>query len=99
MPTLTVPPVQSPLHQQMCLERHRWEGQQGGPNLSPHRKQQHQAQRRLPLQNLRSPGVKRKNQAAPTIVAVTDPENDVAAPVYAESDMDELAELPTDSEP
>ena len=39
-----------------------------------------------------------KNQAAPTNVAVTDPENDIPAPVNAEYDMDELAELPTDSE-
>ena len=42
---------------------------------------------------------KTKNQAAPANVAVTDPENDIAAPVNAEYDTDELAELPTDSEP
>ena len=32
-------------------------------------------------------------------VAVADPEGDTAAPVDAEYDTDELAELPTDSEP
>ena len=41
---------------------------------------------------------KTKNQAAPANVAVTDPENDIAAPVNAEYDTDKLAELPTDSE-
>ena len=42
---------------------------------------------------------KTKNQPAPENVAVTDPKNDTAAPVDAEYDTDELAELPTDSEP
>ena len=42
---------------------------------------------------------KAKNQPTPANVAVTDPENDTAAPVDPEYDMDELAELPTDSEP
>ena len=40
-----------------------------------------------------------KNKPAPANVAVTDPENDTAAPLDAEYDRDELAELPTDSEP
>ena len=30
---------------------------------------------------------------------MTDPENDTAAPMDAEYDTDELAELPTDSQP
>ena len=42
---------------------------------------------------------KAKNQPTPANVAVTDPENDTTAPVDPEYDMDELAELPTDSEP
>ena len=42
---------------------------------------------------------KMKNQPAPTNVAVTDPENDTAALIDAEYDTDELAELPTHSEP
>ena len=42
---------------------------------------------------------KMKNQPAPTNVAVTDAENDTVAPVDFEYDTDELAELPTDSEP
>ena len=42
---------------------------------------------------------KMKNQPAPVNVAVTDPENDTAAPIDAEYDTDELVELPTDSEP
>ena len=42
---------------------------------------------------------KTKNQPAPMNVAVTDPENDTAALIDAEYDTDELAELPTDSEP
>ena len=42
---------------------------------------------------------KMKNQPAPMNVAVTDPENDTAALIDAEYDIDELAELPTDSEP
>ena len=40
-----------------------------------------------------------KNQPTPANVAVTDPENDMTAPVDPEYDTDELAELPTDSEP
>ena len=40
-----------------------------------------------------------RNQPAPTTVAPTDLENDTAAPVDAEYDTDELAELPTESEP
>ena len=39
-----------------------------------------------------------KNQPAPTAVAATDLEADVTAPVDAEYDTDELAELPTDSD-
>ena len=39
-----------------------------------------------------------KNQIATKTVAVTDLEGDTAAPVDAEYDTDELAELPTDSE-
>ena len=42
---------------------------------------------------------KAKNQPTPANVAITDPENDTAAPVDPEYDTDELAELPTDSEP
>ena len=42
---------------------------------------------------------KAKNQPTPTNVAVSDPENDTTAPVDPEYDTDELAELPTDSEP
>ena len=42
---------------------------------------------------------KTRNQPVPANVAVTDPENNTAAPVDAEYDTDELAELPTDSEP
>ena len=45
------------------------------------------------------PRSKTRNQPAPTPVAATDLENDTAAPVDAEYDTDELAELPTDSEP
>ena len=41
---------------------------------------------------------KAKNQPTPTPVAATDLEADVTAPVDAEYDTDELAELPTDSE-
>ena len=41
---------------------------------------------------------KTKNQPTPTPVAATDLEADVTAPVDAEYDTDELAELPTDSE-
>ena len=41
---------------------------------------------------------KTKNQPMPTPVAATDLEADVTAPVDAEYDTDELAELPTDSE-
>ena len=39
-----------------------------------------------------------KNQAESKTVAVADPEGDTAAPMDAEYDTDELAELPTDSE-
>ena len=39
-----------------------------------------------------------KNQAASKTVAVTDPEGNTTAPMDAEYDTDELAELPTDSE-
>ena len=42
---------------------------------------------------------KAKNQPTPANVAVTDPENDTTAPVDPEYNTDELAELPTDSEP
>ena len=42
---------------------------------------------------------KAKNQPTPANVAVTDPESDIAVPVDPEYDTDELAELPTDSEP
>ena len=42
---------------------------------------------------------KTKNQPTPTPIAATDLETDIAAPVDAEYDTDELAELPTDSEP
>ena len=42
---------------------------------------------------------KAKNQPTPANVAVTDPENDTAAPVDPEYDTDELAEFPTDYEP
>ena len=41
---------------------------------------------------------KTRNQPTPTQVAATDLEADVTAPVDAEYDTDELAELPTDSE-
>ena len=41
---------------------------------------------------------KTKNQPTPTPVAATELEADVTAPVDAEYDTDELAELPTDSE-
>ena len=41
---------------------------------------------------------KTRNQPTPTPVAATDLEVDVTAPVDAEYDTDELAELPTDSE-
>ena len=40
-----------------------------------------------------------KPKPTPVNVAVTDPESDIAAPVNPEYDTDELAELPTDSEP
>ena len=40
----------------------------------------------------------KKNQPTPTPVAATDLEADVTAPVDAEYDTDELAELPTDSD-
>ena len=39
-----------------------------------------------------------KNQAASKTLAVTEPEGNTAAPMDAEYDTDELAELPTDSE-
>ena len=39
-----------------------------------------------------------KNQTASKMVAVIGPEGDITAPVDAEYDTDELAELPTDSE-
>ena len=42
---------------------------------------------------------KEKNQPTPGNVPVTDPENDTTAPIDPEYDTDELAELPTDSEP
>ena len=41
---------------------------------------------------------KTRNQPMPTPVAATDLEADTTAPVDAEYDTDELAELPTDSE-
>ena len=41
---------------------------------------------------------KTRNQPMPTPVAATDLEADITAPVDAEYDTDELAELPTDSE-
>ena len=41
---------------------------------------------------------KTKNQPTPTPVAATDLDADITAPVDAEYDTDELAELPTDSE-
>ena len=41
---------------------------------------------------------KTRNQPTPTLVAATDLEADVTAPVDAEYDTDELAELPTDSD-
>ena len=58
-----------------------------------------QHQRRLPHLNPHVTRSKTRNQPAPTLVAATDLENDTAAPVDAEYDTDELAELPTDSEP
>ena len=42
--------------------------------------------------------IPRQNQPMTTPVAATDLETDVTAPVDAEYDTDELAELPTDSE-
>ena len=42
---------------------------------------------------------KTKNQPTPTPIAATDLETDIAAPVDAEYDTDELAKLRTDSEP
>ena len=42
---------------------------------------------------------KTKNQPTLTPIAATDLETDITAPVDAEYDTDELAELPTDSEP
>ena len=42
---------------------------------------------------------KARNQPAPANVAVTDPEDNTAAPVDAEYDTDKLAKFPTDSEP
>ena len=42
---------------------------------------------------------KTKNQPTPTPMAATDLETDITAPVDAEYDTDQLAELPTDSEP
>ena len=42
---------------------------------------------------------KTKNQLTPTPIAATDLETDITAPVDAEYDTDEMAELPTDSEP
>ena len=42
---------------------------------------------------------KTKNQPTPTPIAATDLETNIAAPVDAEYDTDELDELPTDSEP
>ena len=42
---------------------------------------------------------KTRNQTAPTPIAATDLETHTAAPMDAEYDTDELAELPTDSEP
>ena len=42
---------------------------------------------------------KTRNQPVPTPVAATNLETDTTAPVDAEYDTDELAELPTDSEP
>ena len=42
---------------------------------------------------------KAKNQPTPANVAVTDPESNTAAPVDPENNTDELAELPTNSEP
>ena len=41
---------------------------------------------------------KTRNQPAATPVAATDLETDIATPVDAEYDTDELAELPKDSE-
>ena len=41
---------------------------------------------------------KTRNQPTPTPVAAADLEADITAPVDAEYDTDELAELPTDSE-
>ena len=41
---------------------------------------------------------KTRNPPAPTPVAATDLEADVTAPIDAECDTDELAELPTDSD-
>ena len=40
-----------------------------------------------------------KKQVTTKTVAVADPEGDAAAPVDAEYETDDLAELPTDSEP
>ena len=40
-----------------------------------------------------------KKQVTNKVVAVADPEGDAAAPVDAEYETDDLAELPTDSEP
>ena len=40
-----------------------------------------------------------KKQVTAKTVAVADPEGDAAAPVDAEYETDDLAELPTDSEP
>ena len=42
---------------------------------------------------------KMRSQPTPANVVIADPEDNTAAPVDAEYDMDELAELPTDSEP
>ena len=49
---------------------------------------------------LKSPATRgqAKKQMVPKTVAVADPEEDEAAPMDAEYDTDELAELPTNSE-
>ena len=82
----------------MCPGKHRWGGPTRGVKPKPSPAVAAGAKKATPAK----PPVTRsktKNQPVPKKVAVIDPENDTTAPVNKDGDTDELAELPTDSDP
>ena len=98
MPTPTVPPVVTPLPANVPRKAH--VGRPAGvAKPKPPPLAAATGSKKAPQPKPLVTRSKVKNQPIPANVAVTDPENDTTAPVDLEYDTDELAELPTDSEP